>query len=370
MASTVETNFMTFYNSCPTVLIRYDDGTFYVFPFNHTGGSPITQDDRYTFATGRFFSNICLSNSCGQSETKLYAFNVNNYTSTSTYFTGTQNDNSGNAPGGKTDTLNNQGALPGYTKLSSGTFANKNTTNYIIINRPNFNNYHFSVYTKKGEVDFLKDFLGSSNNETRNKFLTMASVNAFYGNQRFNIATAIHACNQSNLPQTATDNCNAGAAQWCRDDGTRLWGADASIKITNSNTNSVTCRPHVTSGALDDYIYDNCKGKGVINGEFCKDIRQTNGSTSLKNRLNQALGEHCRGGTDDINSPLCNDVKTACSAVKAALNDTTVPNYQCQTLVNSLNDINKIAMLESTMNIFNNTIGTTLSPTEEIIPIL
>jgi len=364
MASTVETNFMTFYNSCPTVLIRYDDGTFYVFPFSHTAGSAITQEARYTFATGRFFSNICLSDSCNQSATKLYAFNVNNYTSTSTYFTGTQNDNSGNIPGDKTVTLNNQGALTGYTKLSSGTYANKNTSNYIIIDRPNFNNYHFSVYTKKGEVDFLNDFLGLGT-DTRNKFLTMASVNASYGNQRFGVAAASHACSQSNLPQTALANCNAGAVQWCRDDGTRLWGSTASTLITDNNTNSNICRPHVTSGALDDYIYDNCQGKSVIDGAFCKNIRQTNGSTSLKTRLNQRLGEHCRGLGNDINDPLCNDVKTACSAEKAALNDITVPNYKCQTLVNSLNDINKIAMLESTMNIFNNTTGTTLSPTEK-----
>ena len=367
MASTVETNFTTFYNSCPSVIIKDKRGIYYNFPSNTyangTGGDPCSESDSKNYANGRKFRNF----RDGAPWTSTWMVNMTNYTSNGSSVSDLTDDNAWDDDGLKILNDNASDNIPGYKLKSGGSYKN-NSRDYIVADRRTGRyNFAFAVYIKKSDIDFLKDFLGSSNNETRNKFLTMASVNASYGNQRFGVAAASHACSQSNLPQTALANCNAGAVQWCRDDGTRLWGSTASTLITDNNTNSNICRPHVTSGALDDYIYDNCQGKSVIDGAFCKNIRQTNGSTSLKNRLNQRLGEHCRGSGNDINDPLCNDVKTACSAVKAALNDTTVPNYQCQTLVNSLNDINKIAMLESTMNIFNNTTGTTLLPAEKSI---
>jgi hypothetical protein len=360
MASTTETNFMTFYNGCPSVIIRDKRGEIYSFPSNSynngNGGTVRGEEDSKSYANSRRFGNF--RDGEPWSSTRMLSI-------------GTYRDNAGgtvsdlvNDNAWDEDTVNtlNNGStptlLPGYTKISRGKWEDRNddtstnTKNYISANRGTGRyDFIFSVYTKKDEVAFLNDFLGLGDT-TRNKFLTMASVNASFGNQRFGILAASHACNQTNLPSTATTNCNNGAAQWCRDDGKRLWGNDASTLITDPNTNSATCRPHVTSGALDDFIFDNCKGKSVIDGVFCKDIRKNSGSLNLKNRLDVALKDHCSGTGNDINTTLCTDVKTACSAPKAALDNTTVSNYQCKTLVNSLNDINKIAMLESTMNIF------------------
>lgn len=355
MASTSETNFMTFYNGSPAVIIKDKRGEIYSFPSNSynngSGGEARTESNSYSYANSRRFGNF--RNGEPWSSTRM--LNRDTYRDNSG---GTVSDiaaDNANDANGVTALNNGSTAnlLPGYEKRSSGSYANSNTNGYISANISGaFNDFIFSVYTKKDEVAFLNDFLDLGT-DTRNKFLTMASVNASFGNQRFGILAASHACNQTNLPSTATTNCNNGAAQWCRDDnGKRLWGNDASTLITDPNPNSTACRPHVTSGALDDYIFNNCKDKSGIDGVFCKDIRQNSGSISLRSRLNQALGDLCRGTSNDINTTLCTDVKTACSAPKAALNNDTT-DYQCKTLVNSLNDINKIAMLESTMNIFN-----------------
>ena len=372
MASTSETNFMTFYNGCPEVIIRDKRGEIYSFPHtsynNGNGGTVRGESDSKSYANSRTFDNF--RDGAPWSSTRMldpttYRDNAGGTVSDQVNDNAWDEDTVNTLNNGSTPTL-----LPGYTKISRGKWEDRNddtgtnTKNYISANRgASRYDFIFSVYKKKGEVEFLNDFLGLGT-DTRNKFLTMASVNASFGNQRFDILAASNACNQSNLPSTATTNCNNGAAQWCRDDGKRLWGNDASTLITDSNSNSNICRPHVTSGELDDYIFDNCKGKNVIDGVFCKNIRQTTGSISLRSRLNQALRDHCSGTGNDINTTLCTDVKTACSAPKAALNDTT--DYQCKTLVNSLNDINKIAMLESTMNIFAATTAPKLEDLEKI----
>lgn len=58
------------------------------------------------------------------------------------------------------------------------------------------------------------------------------------------------------------------------------------------------------------------------------------------------------GNDNNINKDLCINVKNACSASGASLDDTTIPNYKCNTLVKNLNDQNKISILNNTFSNF------------------
>jgi hypothetical protein len=363
MASTSETNFGTFYNNCPSVIIRDERGEIYSFPSNYynngQGGTMRTESNSYSYANSRRYGNF--RNGEPWSLTRMLS-------------KGTYRDNAGgtvsnvdadnaNDEDGVTK-LNNESTynlLPGYEKKSGGSYKNKNTYGYISAEVSGaYNDIIFSVYTKKDELTFFNDFIALGGT-TKTKFLTMAANDAEDRNRRYNKQYVVNACNDAETPSAGKAKCIQGTVNLCNYDPNKyLWMGDVSKNINN---NGSVCKDVISS--LDDTLFNNCSGKSVIDNIFCKDIRQNSGSLNLKNRLNVALKDHCSGTGNDINTLLCSDVKTACSAPKAALNDTTVSNYQCQTLVNSLSDINKIAMLESTMNIFTATTAPKLEGTEK-----
>jgi len=345
MSSTTETNFGNFYNSSPAIIILDKRGKYYNFPSNTysngAGGAPCSESDSKNYANGRKFGNF----RDGDPWTSTWMVNMTNYTSDGNSVSTVPEDNAWDEDSLSTLNNNAKDNIPGY-KLKSGGSYNNNSRDYIVADRGvGRYNFAFAVYIKKSDIDFFNDFINLGGT-VKTKFLRMASDNAKFGNQRYeSVPTA--ACNDSSMPSDGRNNCNAGAAQWCRDDPNgRIWQGNTNQAITSSN--NPRCFPYVNNGSLDDVLSANCNNNNIYNA-FCNDIRKTSGSNNIKNILNSTLAtsQYC-GNDANINSSGCVDVKNACSAANAALNDTTIANYKCNTLVKNLNDSNKITMLTST----------------------
>lgn len=362
MASTGNTSFLNFYNGSPGVIIKNKAGNYYSFPstfYNNGSGGTVKSEDSWCYASGRIWDNFRTDNAepwslCRQIDMTTLA-STNNLLPRD--IDGSNAESQNDVADLNTNAKDN---IAGYKLQSSGSYKN-NSRNYILGDRGSSRqSVVFSVYTKKDELAFFNDFIGLGG-DTKTKFLTMAANDAEDHNRRFSKQYIVNACNDNATPDAGKAKCRQGTVNLCNSNPhTYIWRGDVDKTINN---NGSVCKDVISF--LDDTLFNNCSGKSVIDNIFCTDIRQNSGSQNLKNRLNVALGEHCRGTGNDINDPLCSEVKTACSAPKAALDVTTVPNYQCKTLVNSLNDINKIAMLESTMNIFAATTAPKLEGTEK-----
>lgn len=352
MAQTTYTNFGDFYNSCPDVIIRDKRGVIYNFPSSFynggNGGKPRSESDSYSFANSRTYDNF----RNGVPWTLCWMVEPTTYANKGSTVSDQPDDNAWNEAG--VNDLNNGSTanlLAGYSKISRGKYENKdtdtgtNTKGYISADRGTSRyDFIFSVYVKKSQLDFFNDFINLGGT-TKTKFLNMAADNASYGNQRYDLVPNT-ACNNPDMPADGKNKCTGGAAQWCRDDVTRIWKGDTSKKITENNS---LCAPVITS--LDNELINNCSNSTAIQNVFCKDIRKTSGSSTVKNSLEASLANYC-GNDTNINADWCSDVKTACSANKAGLDDTTVANYKCNSLIKNLNTSNKISMLSTTMNNF------------------
>lgn len=362
MASTGNTSFLNFYNGSPGVIIKNKAGNYYSFPstfYNNGSGGTAKSEDSWCYASGRIWNNFREPETaepwslCRQIDMTTLA-STNNLLPRD--IEGSNAESQNDVANLNTYAIDN---IAGYKLQSSGSYKN-NSRNYILGDRgASRQSVVFAVYTKKDELTFFNDFIALGGT-TKTNFLTMAANDAEDHDRRYNKQYVRNACNDNATPNAGKDKCRQGTVNLCNSNpNTYLWMGDVTKTINN---NGSVCKDVISS--LDDTLFNNCSGKSVIDNIFCKDIRKNSGSENLKKRLNVALGDHCRGTSNDINTTLCTDVKTACSAQKAALNDTT--DYQCKTLVNSLNDINKIAMLESTMNIFAATTAPKLEDLEKI----
>ena len=343
MASTTETNFGNFYNNSPNVIILDTRGIYYNFSNtaynNGYGGSSCSESDSKNYANGRKFGNF----RDGDPWNLCWMVDMANYTNKGSTVSDIPDDNAWDDE--TLAVLNNiaKDNIPGYKLKSGGSYKN-NSHDYIVADRgTGYYNFSFSLYTKKTDIEFFNDFINVGG-DTKTKFLTMVSNTASYGNQRYNVIPDA-ACNNSAMPQAGKKNCATGAAQWCRDSTDRIWGNAAST-LTSANK----CYPYVQNGSLDAEVTSTCTyDLDILNNTFCKDQRLNSGSVNIKNALAAKLATTSFCGNDtNINDTKCVDVKNACSSGNNAFDNTTMPNYQCNTLIKSLNNSNKIAMLANT----------------------
>lgn len=343
MASTTETNFSNFYNNSPNIIILDKRGVYYNFSNttynNGYGGSSCSESDSKNYANGRKFGNF----RDGDPWNSCWVIDMSNYTNKGSTVSDVPDDNAWDD--GTLATLNTiaRDNIPGY-KLKSGGSYNNNSHDYIVADRGSSRyNFSFAVYIKKTDLEFFNDFIGLGGT-IKTKFLTMASNDASYVDRRYNTVPDV-ACVNVTMPQVGKDNCAAGAAQWCRDSPNRIWG-DAASALTSANK----CYPYVQNGSLDNEIIGGCNPNlDILNNPFCKDQRVNSGSTNIKNTLAAKLASAPFCGNDvNINDSKCVDVKNACSYGNNAFDNTSMPNYQCNTLIKNLNNSNKISMLANT----------------------
>lgn len=187
----------------------------------------------------------------------------------------------------------------------------------------------------------------------------MAANDAENKDYRYGYDWAAEACGDGAMPNDGKVKCNTGTTNWCIDVPTRIWNNNKQSAITSANV----CYSQLSN--LGFRLIEGCNNATDVITPFCTDIRKNNGTLNVKNPLNATLAEHVCRNDNNINGTNCSDVKTACSAAKAPLDDTTVPNYKCKTLVKALNSSNRIAMLNSTFPLLSATTGPTLTETEK-----
>lgn len=97
------------------------------------------------------------------------------------------------------------------------------------------------------------------------------------------------------------------------------------------------CYSTVTSGSMDEYITKQCTPANM-GTKFCNDIF-TNPSysltTNLRNVIRSNAGSYCNND-NTITTPECSMVYNDCSQLNAAFDDTTIPYYKCNSLINKL----------------------------------
>jgi len=279
------------------------------------------------------------------------------------------------------NTLNQLGDLPGYVKVSSGT-SFTDSRNYILApifltGRPGsaapilpITTVAFALYIKKDINSFFKDMV--TNNPKI--FANLAAVDAQNGNQRYNLwhngyinrdtpnvlYFGIEACdnNAASLDKSGQGQCSWGTAQWCAgnfNNGALMYDTiptTGSLNGTNTlnkpiSPNNVCYKTVTVSDYLDNNLIKLCRDSTNIITPFCQDLRQNTGGTNVKNALNQRLSDYCANdnniNTKDVNGKLiCQDVINACKTTNAIVDDTTVPNFKCNTLFKSLNANNRI----------------------------
>jgi len=353
-------NFGHYYTDCPRIIIRSGTGKFYNYGGDYPGtvntickqgeNSSLTDGFVYPMTNNKMFlvhpwsSTVMLSDPTNDYTKKVSGdFGV---------LQSSPKDNAIDDAG--VDILDKQGDIPGYIKRSikdptgrkdkNGRIVNIGYLNASPVPPTNVQHCAFSVYEKKPFNEFFLDFYNSTNPAVKTKFADMASGNARYGNQRYN-DYLIKVCNDSSISQVAKDNCAYGESQWCLDDfSTRVTGdftKNASLSADKS------CYPVIQRGGLDNNINDACTPER-LNSVFCTDIRKNVGTTYIKDLLNKKLGTFCANDTN-ITTANCSDVYNACSATNAGFDNTTVPNYNCNTLISGLkNDTTKNKMLEKT----------------------
>lgn len=166
MAQTTETNFHLFYNRSPNVIIKDNRGFYYNFPSNYynngNGGEACSESDSGNYANGRKWAGF--RDQLPWTET--WMVNINTYgmrtdvNSNGSSVSNEKNDNAYNADTLKTLADNALDNLPGYTRVSSGDYSNRNSRNYIVADTGGGSrNFSFAVYTKKNALAFFEILL-------------------------------------------------------------------------------------------------------------------------------------------------------------------------------------------------------------------
>lgn len=341
MASTTASNFGNFYNDSPAIIILDKRGYFYNFPANYwnngNGGDRAGEGDSKNFFNGRKFNNF----RGGGPWPSTWMVDTSNYTSKGSMVSDQEKDNAWDENTFRElADLANRTVLPGYERVSSG-YYNNSSSNYIIADRGvGYYNWAFAVFKKKEPLAFFNDFIAID----KAKFLLIASDNAGYGNQRQDpIPKEVCSKYYNDLTQEGKNRCNDGLTQWCKEDTTRIWGTASNALPSTGN-----CYNPVQNSKLDDQVVSGCSSNlDILSNPFCKDQRLNSGSIGIKNRLGAKLAEFC-GNNTNINDAKCVDVYNACSSGNNPFDDTTQPNYKCNSLIKNLNDQNKIKMLQNT----------------------
>jgi len=115
------------------------------------------------------------------------------------------------------------------------------------------------------------------------------------------------------------------------------------------NLNDTTFKTKINDLATQytNLIIQKCNGTNITT-DICPSVRQTTTIPELKKTLNSTLSSYCANDTN-INTPVCLDVFNNCNLENAVFDDVTVPDYKCNTLINSLkNNDTKNKLLSKT----------------------
>ncbi len=336
-----QTSFVNYFNNSPDVIIRDKAGNIYSFPTdkynNGNGGSAAYERDSKNWYNGRKWGGYPWSD-VNEIASEDYTNNFGVHPRNSE---GENCFNNVDLP-----TLNSQGALPGYTKKSGGTYKDNNTPNYngsthdyIIANRGlGYNNWAFSLYLKKDFNGFLEDMLAANNS----LFQILLSNDCRNGNQRHDTGYCVNLCNNP-TDSTVKNNCEEGAKQWCRDDTSRI-GYTYNYAVSSSADSR--CDRLLRAGNFDDILTDPnkiaCNSNDKITTPYCADIRRNAGSSNMKYKLNDYLYNNYCNSDYTINTTGCSDVRSTCNNSMQIISNTAP--YNCKNLINGLNTNNQIMM--------------------------
>ena len=348
-----------YWDVSPDVLIKDLRGWLFSFPTgtynNGSGGDVKSASDSYTYANGRYFGSGISSNAGnlnGEPWSSTKKVNDSNYSDNQGSSISPNRDDNANSYE-KITTLNNHTTPPGYDKKSNGSGDNKglDTSNYLIANVDNFNNFHFSVYTKKqNRKDFLNDLIANAPSDKKTVLRQMAAKDCSNGNQRWNAdgtGVGTDFCEVACDGNTDTkDVCYNGNAQWCRDNTVRIARNYDSAVSAQTNTK---CVQPLKDGRFDDTIRGLCKTTTNIGTPLCNDIRTNSGSTAMKNELEKYLYGTICASDSNISNAACSDVRTTCNDTAQLLADNEP--YNCRTLVKNLNEDANIITMTSKMDL-------------------
>ena len=339
------TNLNDYYNKSPDIIIRDKIGRLYNFPRTkyESGYSKATETETKNWYNGWKWKEYPWND--------VYEIALEDYTNGFGNNIRPRNTEGDNCIGEKgVSVLNNQGNLPGYDKISGGTYKNNSTPNqngstygYVIADRGvGKDNWAFSVYTKKSLEGFFNDLVGVN----KSAFLKLAAKSCVDSDKRKNWVICGSICDGSYYsPSLTTDdakNCYNGAVKWCLND-------ISDKRIINSYDEKMStataeiCKAPLKDGKFDTEISIGCKDSNNIATTFCEDIRKNNGTVSLKKDLNLQLFTKYCNKDDRINTNWCSDVRTICNDTNQLVSDKDP--YKCNSLVKGLsNDTNIIAI--------------------------
>jgi len=356
-----DTNLSSYYNDSPDIIIRDYKDRIYYFPLSkYNGGSTSYETSGKTWYNGKKWGGFPWDD-VYEIATENYA---NGFDNKSVRVRNTEDDNC--IDNDDLPTMDKQGSLPGYDKISGGTWKNDNNPNkngstygYVVADRGDgYKKWAFSVYRKKKLDGFFNDLVALN----KSVFLKLAARSCADKNLRWEWGICGNVCNvgntyESSLTSDDRNNCRKGAVEWCRDVNARIVSTyDLPV---DTSSEYVSCRGFLTDGDFDDRIGPWCEKTDKITTKWCADIRQNKGSSNMKTKLNKYLFNSYCNTNDKISTDECSDVRTTCNNTNQLVSDKDP--YNCNSLVKGLSNDDKIISITNKLDLKNVPSGTNKS---------